>query len=185
MKIEDVWKHVSNKVANSVNDPYEELVATILPINDDNTFGTPISSADNDWEGNTYAMISGLIAMDNPPMTEHFAYYCPGINRDPEDKDVILGHTLLMAVLNGHEDMSFAIWNIEDNEVTYFTEEETDEVTSAGALVVALASLAMKIEIFTDKLGEMGQVMKEALILAKETHDKVTAAAEKYLKEKE
>jgi hypothetical protein len=87
--------------------------------------------------------------------------------------------------VNGHENLSFGIWDLDENEVTYFTEEETSEETPAGALIVALASLAMKIEIFTDKLGEMGQVMKEALLLAKESQEKVAAAASKYLEGKE
>lgn len=185
MNIEQVWKHVSNKIANKVSDPFDDLCAAILPINEDGTFGTPISSSDNGWEGDTYKMISELIGMENTPMTEHFGYYCPILKHDPEDEKTIIGRGIVFAHVNGHENLSFGIWDLDENEVTYFTEEETSEETPAGALIVALASLAMKIEIFTDKLGEMGQVMKEALLLAKESQEKVAAAASKYLEGKE
>jgi hypothetical protein len=73
--------------------------------------------------------------------------------------------------------MSFGIWDLNTNEVDY--NRGDDEEEWAGELPIALAALSLRAAIHNDEMGELGQVMKEALELAKESFLKFQEVMEK------
>lgn len=167
MEIEDVWKYISNKVANKVNDPFEDLHATVVPIID-GEFGEPISSiSQEDWEGDTYLMLRDLATEEVARVGSTFAYFCPGKKRHPDTNEVI-SLTIIFALIKNPSTVEFGVWDIADNKVEFMREEEDGE-SWGGELPLALCALSLRAAIDNDELGELGQMMKEALKLAKES----------------
>lgn len=89
--IQDLWKHISNKIANKSNDPFDDLFATIIPINEDGTFGTEISSLCDEYEGDTYTMVRRLLQNTDLLPTGSFAYFCPAKAQVVDDASEV-GH---------------------------------------------------------------------------------------------
>lgn len=184
MNIEEVWKHIANTVANKVNDPFEELCATIVPITN-GEFGEHISSDTPRWQGDSYAMIKSLAAEENIRVSSTFAYYCPCTGKSETGE--VLNKALLFALVNKPTSddgfIHFGMWNLTTNEVDYqFSDdpmsEENDEFWG-GELPIALAALSLRASIENDELGELGKLMKESLELAKESFLKFQEVMEK------
>lgn len=169
MNIQDVWKHISNKVANKVSNPFDDLYAAIIPIDENGEFTEVISSMDG-YEGDSYTLIIGLIHDTDKLPTANFAYYCPGRKRNVETGEVE-SHSIIFALVNGHENVVFGMWELETNKVEYFEEDSNQEF--GGELPIALASLALKKQIDSDQMGEIGKLMKESLQLAEASKNKV------------
>lgn len=179
MDIENVWKHISNKVANKVSDPFEDLHATVIPIVD-GEFGELISSFTDEYEGDSYVMLKKLATEDVPRVPSTFAYFCPAKKRDTETGDVVANAVIFALVdkpmVEGGS-ISFGIWDLNTNEVDYNRGDDGEEW--AGELPIALAALSLRAAIHNDEMGELGQVMKEALELAKESFLKFQEVMEK------
>jgi hypothetical protein len=75
--IDDVWKHISNKIANKVNDPFAELFAMVIPVDTEGNFCKEINSDCEEYEGDSYTLLRKLSKTTELLPSGTFAYACP------------------------------------------------------------------------------------------------------------
>lgn len=157
---QDLWSFISNKIANKVSDPYEDLMAMIIPINEDGTFCDPIASHDKpEYNGDSYDMIRALCFTTELLPTKSFGYMCPAVARDPETGEVVK-KIISFALCVEHGVTYFGYWDLDTNDVEYI--DPTDEPYQ-GELPIALSALSLKWELDRGGLGEVGDAMRDAL----------------------
>jgi len=198
--IEDVWKHVSNKITNKVNNVWEDLEAMIIPVDADGNFMAPIKCSDKpEYEGDSYSMIRSLCWTTELLPTGTFAYVCPARARqaptemdptdDPNDwadliKTLPFTHVLTMSVVNpiGYDpvtdevspNIEHGVWWVERNEFEALPVGEEGPY-GAGQLPVALGSLSFKWAVDNNQLGAISNDMREAIELARQSMEKAKA----------
>lgn len=197
--IEDVWKHVSNKITNKVNNVWEDLEAMIIPVDADGNFMTPIKCSDKpEYGGDSYSMIRSLCWTTELLPTGTFAYVCPARARmatasmndvDPDDwgdiiKDLPFTYVLTMAIVNPMQydpetdevqpQIEHGVWWIDRNEFEKMPDSD-DNHPHAGELPIALGSLSFKWAVDNNQLGSISSDMREAIELARQSMEKAKA----------
>lgn len=169
--VQDLWSHISNKIANKVGNPYEDLLATIIPIDEDGKFCAHISAHDKpEYNGDSYDMIRALCFTTELLPTKSFGYMCPAIARDPETGEV--AKTIIsFALVIEHGNVVFGYWDLDTNEVEYMDKEEDQGYK--GELPIALSALSLKWELDRGGLGEVGDAMRDALKAAEKAREAI------------
>lgn len=192
--IDDVWKHVSNKIANKVNDVWEDLNPMIIPVDNDGNFLAPIDSESRpEYGGDTYSLIRALCWNTELLPSATFVYVCPArirrldapmaeaSQRSPEElrrmvESAPASSALLISLVHPIEyvegrdtwrpRVDNGVWWLERNEFEYMpnTNEDDDE----GQLPIALGALALKWAIDNGKMGDFGNQLKRSMELAEE-----------------
>lgn len=165
-----LFEHVSNKIANKYNDPWDDMWPMIIPVGTDGSFVTPITSDNDEYDGDSYVLIKKLCFTTDKLPTGSFGFICPikarSVNPDKgetlETATPMLG--IVVGAINGPEDMQFGIWNLETNEFMDMPEGEGD-----GQLFQALGALAFKWQIDNGQLGKAGEMLKRSMELAEES----------------
>lgn len=203
--IEDVWKHISNKIANKVNNPFEELFAMVIPIDTEGNFCKEINSDCDEYEGDSYTLLRKLSENTSLLPTGTFAYACPARVRqidaaeaegktDDELRAMAKPREILMVSLvheiTADEEgnptdviIENGVYWIDDNTFSELPKSingytEDGEETS-GQLTVALGALGLKWSLTNDRLGELGRMLNESLELAKKALEQAETAFNK------
>lgn len=203
--INDVWKHISNKIANKVNDPFEDLFAMIIPIDEEGNFGPAISSDCEEYDGDSYTLLKKLTHSTNKLPTGTFAYACPArimmvsseeeafemhkkmveTGVDPRSKALVM--TLVHAItvdessgLPSDVRMDNGVYWIDGNRFDVLPSTINGEVeggeAETGGLTIALGGLALKWSLDHGKLGELGVKLGRALETAEKSMNEAKAA---------
>lgn len=194
--INDVWKHVSNKIANKVNDPFDELFASVIPIDSDGNFLGLIDSNCEEYEGDSYVMLRRLLRKTHLFPTGGFVYMCPAkisIAKTAEEATTLRARALagddqrrkvlmlsLVHPIGVNEEtgmpadvvMENGIYWLDTNEFQEFpptVNGQRDGEEDQGALPMALGALALKCAIDNGSLGEIGMRLNNALTLAEKS----------------
>lgn len=203
--INDVWKHVSNKIANKVNDPFDELFASVIPIDSDGTFLDLISSDCEEYEGDSYVMLRRLLRKTDLFPTGGFAYLCPAkmsIAKTEEEAITLRARALagddqrrkvlMLALIHpvGINEstgmpadlvMENGIYWLDTNEFQEFpttVNGQRDGEVEQGALPMALGALALKCALDNGSLGEIGMRLNNALTMAEKSLSEAEAVFE-------
>lgn len=194
--IHDVWKHVSNKIANKVNDPFEDLFAMIIPVDTDGTFLSQISSDCDEYEGDSYVLLRRLLRKTDLFPTGAFAYVCPAkisvvkdadeyaqvkakaaAGEDPRRKVLMMS---LVHPITINEETGLPSDIVMENGVYWLDTNTFEEMPKTingmrdgeedqGNLPMALGSLALKCAIDKGYLGELGEALARSLALAEQS----------------
>lgn len=174
--VQDLWSHISNKIANKVVDPYKDLLATIIPIDENGKFCAHITADDKpEYNGDSYDMIRALCFTTELLPTRSFGYMCPALARDPESGEVLMT-IISFALVVEHGNVVFGYWNLDTNEVEYMDDEQSKEY--AGELPIALSALSLKWELDNGGLGAVGDAMRDALRAAERARDALKKVVE-------
>lgn len=195
--LEDAWKHVSNKIANKVNNVWEDLEAMIIPIDTDGNFMKPISCTDEpEYNGDSYDMIRSLCWNTDLLPTPTFVYVCPArarqLDADPGDVENIqeiiknLPYKYILTVSLVHPmkyDEEQDTWLPDIDHGVYWVDKNTFERMPTdgkenGQLPLALGALSFKLAIDRGLMGDVSKELGEALELARESFEKVKKAVE-------
>lgn len=167
--IQDLYKHVANKIANKVSDPWNDLWATIIPIDANGNFCEPISSMDKEeYEGDIYTLIKHLCFNTEVLPTHTYGFFSPGYKRDPDTKERI-GKMISFALVHDPTTIEYMLWDLEDNSVgDAFQDGDANGYT--GELPIALGALSFKWDIDNDvETSELARVTKQLFANAKHT----------------
>lgn len=188
--LNDVWKHISNKIANKVNDPFEELFASVIPIDRDDNFLDVISSDCAEYEGDSYVLLRKLVDKTHLLPSGGFVYFCPakvtqvdidqetGKQVDTREKRkclvISLVHPIVATDGTGYPSsvvIDNGIYWLDTNEFqemppTINGEQDGQEV---GNLPMALGALALKCALDNGSLGDLGVRLLKALAKAEES----------------
>jgi hypothetical protein len=159
--INDLWRYIDRNITNKVNDPWSECWATIFPVDTNGEFGKPISSMDVTPNADPYELVETIMRDTSVLPTNSFGFMVPGRVRDGETGEVT-GMSIIMAMVSD-KDMSFGMWKYPEST---FEELPTDD--SQGLLVDALGTLAIKWDIDHGGMGDIGVMVREAMIIADE-----------------
>lgn len=203
--INDVWKHISNKIANKVNDPFEDLFAMVIPVDAEGNFCKEIDSDCEEYEGDSYVLLRKLTERTHLMPSGTFAYACPARVRhlnveeaEKMDAAEILAKTeprqvlmisLVHEIQANHDGttndviIESGVYWIDDNTFTEMPKtvngltDDGNEVE--GSLTTALGALALKWSIDNDRLGDLGRVLKDSLEMAKRSLEQAEEAFKK------
>ena len=191
-----VWKHISNTVANKVNDPFEELFASVIPIDRDGNFLDLVNSDCEEYEGDSYVMLRKLLRKTDMFPTGGFVYFCPAKITVAETQDEALSiraralvgddprrKVLMIALVHpisadpetglpADVVMENGIYWLDTNEFEVFPSTvngQRDGKEEQGSLPLALGALALKCAIDNGTLGEIGVRLNSALTLAEKS----------------
>ncbi len=168
--VQDLWSHIANKIANKVTNPYEDLLATIIPIDQDGKFCGHITADDKpEYNGDSYDMIRALCFTTELLPSKSFGYMCPAVARDPETGEVAK-IIISFALVIEHDNLFFGYWDLGTNEVEYVDQTEKG---LAGELPIALSALSLKWELDNGGLGEVGDAMRDALKAAEKAREAI------------
>lgn len=173
--LQELWKHLSNKVFIKYGDPHDELFASVIPIDMDGSFMDAISSDTEEYGGDPYDLLRDLATrrMDELP-TKTFGFFAPGWMRavptdidadDPEFESKMMSSTertkmFAFVLVNDHENLDFGMWNMATNEVTFEMGEG-----GGGRLADYLKALSFGWSAVNDieSLGELAGPVQEAM----------------------
>lgn len=203
--INDAWKHVSNKIANKVNDPFEELFASVVPIDKDGNFLGLISSDCEEYEGDSYVMLRRLLDKTHLLPTGGYLYLCPckvavttsmdeyanlkekaRRGEDTRRKALVLA---LVHPITLNEETGMPADVVMENGIYWLDTNEFDELPptvngstgdneETGTLPMALGALALKCSMDNGTLGEIGMRLAKALALAEQSLSEAEAIFE-------
>lgn len=195
--LEDAWKHVSNKIANKVNNIWEDLNAMIIPVDADGNFMKPIVCTDKpEYNGDSYDMIRSLCWDTDLLPSPTFLYVCPGrarqLDSDPGDVENIqeiiknLPYKYILTISLVHP-MKYVededTWVPDIDHGVYWVDKNTFERMPTdgkenGQLPLALGALSFKLAIDRGLMGDVSKELGEALELARQSFEKVKKAVE-------
>lgn len=189
--LNDVWKHISNKIANKVNNPFDELFASVIPIDRDDNFLDVISSDCAEYEGDSYVLLRKLVDKTHLLPSGGFVYFCPAkvtqVDIDQETGEQVdtrekrkclvisLVHPIVAVDSNGWPSnviVENGIYWLDSNEFqemppTINGEQDGQEIS--GNLPMALGALALKCALDNGSLGDIGARLLKALAKAEES----------------
>jgi hypothetical protein len=168
--IHDLWKHFSNNIGNKVNDPFDDLWASVVPLSLDDEFLPEISSMEKEeYEGDSYAFIANLCHETDRLPKESFGFFVPARKRDPDTGEVV-SQIIMLAVVSDHNTIEFGCWDLATNKVEIISDDD-DESRYQGELPIALASLSLKWSIDHGGCGAVGDLMRKSMNLAREAQE--------------
>lgn len=169
--IHDLWKHFSNNIGNKVNDPFEDLWASIVPLSLDDEFLPEISSMEKEeYEGDTYSFVGSLCSETDRLPKESFGFFVPARKRDPDTGEV-LSQIIMLAVVSDHENIQFGCWDLATNEVEVLPDNNETENSYQGELPIALSALSLKWVLDNGGGGAVGTLMRKSMALVKEAQE--------------
>lgn len=180
--IHDLWKHFSNNIGNKVNDPFEDLWASIVPLSINDEFLPEISSMEKEeYEGDTYSFIGNLCNETDRLPKESFGFFVPARKRDPDTNEIV-SQIIILAIVNDHENIQFGCWDLATNKVEVLSDYIDNESGYQGQLPIALAALSLKWSLDNGGGGKVGDLMRRSMALAQQAKE-LMAQAEELAKE--
>ena len=171
--IKDLWSYISKTITNKSNDPFEDLWATVIPVNKDGSFAEPIM-VDPDEHDDAYAFIGNLTRNTELFETSQFGFMTPAWKRDPETGERV-GQTIQFILVKSYKECEFGMWDLTDNKLTFLDSEQAEMATLSGELPAALMGLSLGIAVDNNELGEAGEILRTAkrmVIEAKELSER-------------
>lgn len=174
--IQDLYKHVANKIANKVSDPWDDLWATIIPIDADGNFCKAISSMDKEeYEGDVYSLVRQLCFNTEVLPTHTYGFFSPGYKKDPDTGDR-KGKMISFALVHDSMNIEYLLWDLDDNSVGDPFVDGNEEGYS-GQLPIALGALSFMWDIDHDvETNELAKITKQLFESQKHTAELLAQA---------